>query len=84
MPTPCHALEVTSTEDDNGVALNVAVEASDDACAQVVTPKTFVYTVEGGELVNPVAMIGEEKVELNLFEKESVEEVDLSRFETKG
>jgi len=84
LPTPCHTLEVSSNEDADGVMIDVAVDTTDDACAQVNTPKSFVYTVEGGEKVNPLGTIGGEVVEMNLFEKETVEEIDLEQFEAKG
>jgi len=84
LPTPCHTLDVSSTEDDDGVMLSIAIDAADDACAQVVTQKSFMYTVEGDEKVNPLGTIEGEIVEINIFKKDSVEEIDLTQFETKG
>jgi hypothetical protein len=84
VPTPCHTVEVSSTEDKDGVMVDVAIESSEEGCAQVVTSQSFIYSVIGNEKVNPLGVVSGEVVEINLFPKNTVEEIDLSQFETKG
>jgi len=83
-PTPCYKIKVDSEETEQGIALMVTTESSDDSCAQVETAQPFLYKVVGPETVSGNAMINDEKVELNLFEKDEVVEIDLGQFEAKG
>lgn len=84
VPTSCDTVVTSSTEDKDGVMLIVDIETSDDLCTQVITPRPFLYSVIGDEKVNSTALVNGEIVELNLFPKESVEEIDITQFETKG
>jgi len=84
LPTPCHAITVSSTEDADGVMLDVAIENPEEGCAQVVTAKSFIYSVEGAELVNPLGKVNNEIVEINLFPRDTAGDIDLSQFDSKG
>lgn len=83
-PTECHAVIPSSSEDEDGVMLMIEVTDNNEGCTEVITPKSFLYQVEGGELVNPLGKVNDEIVEINLFPRESVDDIDLSQFESKG
>lgn len=84
-PTPCHTVEVESKESKEGVQLIVSVDSEEETCAQVVTQKSFLYTVESDmEEVAPQAMINGESVDLNIFPRETIDAIDLDDFSVKG
>ncbi len=84
VPTPCHNVDVSSEDSEGGVALSIDLTTTDDTCTQVVTSKSFLYSVMADEEVSSEAMVDGEKVELNLFEKDSIEEIDVDSFSSKG